>query len=58
MRIKTLTTREDTQNTVMEDHDIAYDDLSERNYLNHNRKQIKKKALISEIDLKQKHDEQ
>ena len=30
----------------MEDHDIAYDDRSERDYLNQNRKQIKKSAYL------------
>ncbi len=30
----------------MDDHDIAYDDRSERDYLNHNRKQIKKSAYL------------
>lgn len=30
----------------MEDHDIAYDDLSEHSYLNHNRRQIKKSVYL------------
>lgn len=30
----------------MQDHDIAYDDLSEREYLNQNRKQVKKSTYL------------
>ena len=33
-------------NSAMEGHDMAYDDESEREFLNHNRKQIKRSAYL------------
>ena len=43
MRIKTLSAYEPGFNAEIEDKDVAYDDLSEMDYLQHNRRAIKKK---------------
>ena len=44
-RIKTLSTYENEGNDPFEDKDMAYDDLSELDYLQHNRRAVKKNDL-------------
>ena len=44
-RIKTLSTYEDGSYDMFEDKDMVYDDLSEVDYLQYNRRAIKKNDL-------------
>jgi hypothetical protein len=46
LRIKTLAAGEENQHSAMENYDMGYEDMSERDFLNQNRKQIKKSLYL------------
>ncbi len=45
-RIKTISSRDENYNSAFDDHDVAYDDVSEKDYFNQNRKAIKKSHYL------------
>ena len=53
-RIKTFSTIENNSEDPFEDKDMAYDDLSEQDYFQHNRRAIKKNDLSRRFRIKTK----
>lgn len=45
-RIKTIADRDENYISALDDHDVAYDDISEKDYFNQNRKAIKKSNYL------------
>ena len=53
-RIKTFSTYENDSGDTFQDNDMAYDDLSEQDYFQHNRRAIKKNDLNRRFRVKTK----
>ena len=53
-RIKTFSTYENDGGDPFEDNDMVYDDLSEQDYFQHNRRAIKKNDLSRRFRIKTK----
>ena len=45
-RIKTIISRDENYPSAFDDHDVAYDDMEEKEYFNQNRKAIKKSNYL------------